>query len=163
MTWENLRVAERFAQLHGRAFDPVIHGVECDDLGFALHLLHHRALQAGMNIGEKNVGRILEFLRKLGVEVGEDIKLGGQRGAFTKIVAVACGPEEGFAGGAFEAGGVDLAAMEDGFVALGEIFADHANKIHRSKVAGGNGKIRGGSAQFAFGAAKGSFQGIESD
>src|SRR5690349_20948657 len=52
---ENVDVLERLAKFLGSALDPVVHGVERDDLGALFHLLEHTALQVGRDVSQKNI------------------------------------------------------------------------------------------------------------
>ena len=83
-------------------------------LGRAFDLLEDVALQIGSDVGQENVFGVAEFFGELGLEVGEDVEVGDQGFAFIEMLGIFSGPEEGFAGSAFQAGGVNLAAVEDG-------------------------------------------------
>ena len=74
---------------------------------------------------------------------------------------VAAGPVEALAGGVLDAGGVDAAGGEDGFVLGEEVFADDADDADVGEEAGGEGEVGGGAAEDAFALAAGGFEGVK--
>ena len=64
------------------------------------------------------------FFRQLGLEFGEDVEFGRQGDALVEILGIAPGPEERLASGALQTFDVDLAAVEDLRVGVGEIVSD---------------------------------------
>ena len=57
---------------------------------------------------------------------------------------------EGEAVGVLNAGGIDAAAGEDGFVLGGEVTADDTDDADAGEVAGGEGKVSRGAAKDLF-------------
>jgi hypothetical protein len=104
-----------------------------------------------------------KFFWKLGVEVGEDVEFGYKSFTLVKMLGVFASPEEAFAGGAFEAGGINFAPAEDGLVLFRKVVAYDADKIHMSKEAGGYGEIGRGAADDAVDFAVRAFNGVECD
>ena len=72
-------------------------------------------------------------------------------------------PEEGLASRAFEAGGINFAAMEHGLVLGGEVFSNNSHKVHWREKAGGDGEIRCSATDNAVDFAVRAFDGIKCD
>ncbi len=130
-------------------------------MGLRFDLLQHRALQRGVDVAKKNERRIGIGIRQRGLEIREDVELGGQRGALVHVLAVAPGPEKSFAAGTLEAGEIDVAALEDGHVFFREIIANDRDHAHRREMARGQGEIAGGAAEQAIHFAVRRFDAVE--
>ena len=152
---------QRLAQFRGRAFDPVIHGVERDDLRPALDLMQHRGLQRRIDVRQENVRRGLVRFGQPRLEFREHVQFRRQRRALVHIFAVLPGPEESFSVRAFQALGIDAAAFENGLVFLGEVGAHDSDQIDVREITCGDGKIRGRAAEHAVHLAVRRFHGIE--
>ena len=145
----------------GRAFDPVIHGVERDDSRPALDLMQHRGLQRRIDIGQKNVRRGLIRFGQSRLEFREHVQFRGQRRALVHIFAVLPRPKESFPVRALEALRIDAAAAKNGLVFLGEIRAHDSDQIDVREITCGDGKISGRAAEHAVHLAVRRFHGIE--
>jgi hypothetical protein len=77
------------------------------------------------------------------------------------VLRIFSGPEERFAGGAFEAGGVDFAIFEDGGVFGGEVVAYDADEIYVGEKAGGYGEVCGCAADDAIDLSVWAFDGVK--
>ncbi len=60
----------------------------------SLDLLQYAALQIGSNICQENVLGIAEFLRQLGIEIGENVEVGDQGFALVQMLGIFASPEE---------------------------------------------------------------------
>ena len=99
----------------------------------------------------------------LGSKVGEHVQVRGQRRAFVHVLAVAARPEERLSGGALETGEVDLAALEDRSIPVGEILADHGDHPDGRKMARGQSEIARGASERAVNLAMRCFDAVECD
>ena len=160
---QNIDMLQSFAEFGGRAFNPIVHGIESDEFGLVIDLFNDATLKIGRDIGEKNVRGFAEFRGEFGIKVSEDVQFGDQGFAFVEMLGIFSGPEEGFADGALEASGIDFAAMEDGLVFGGKIFADDGDEVDMSEEAGGYCEISGGSADNPINFAIRAFDGVKCD
>ena len=128
--------------------DPVIHGVAAGEAD-AVHLRAHVALQLRLDIAEQQVGRRAIRFGQLGLEIGEHVEVGPQRGAVVHIGGVDAGPEEGFPGDALQSFEIDVARGAAGRILLREIVADDGHDFDIGEVAGRQRDIGGGAAQHA--------------
>ena len=131
--------------------------------GLRFDLLQNRVLQRWVDIAEKNERRIGVRVGQCGLEIRENVELGDKRGALVHVLVVAPGPEEGFAGGTFEAGEIDVAMLENGHVFLCEVIADDGDHAHRREMAGGKSEVAGGAAEQAICFSVRRFNAIERD
>src|SRR5262249_25580204 len=129
----------------------------------ALDLLQHAGLQAGCDVGKKDVRGFAKFFRQLRIEIREDVELGNESFPLIKVLGILPCPEKALAGGALEAKRVNFAAAKDGFVFFAEVVAHDANRIAVREEAGGPGEVRGGAADDAVHLAVWAFDGIECD
>src|SRR5690242_8159104 len=158
---ENIDVLERFAKFPGSALDPVVHGIERDELGALFDLMENAALEIGSDVGEEDVlGGTIGF-RQLGIELGEAVELRGDGDAFVEIFRIAAGPKKRLPRRAFETKRIDGTALEDGGVEFGEIVADNGDEIHGSEKAGGHGEVGGGTAHDAVDLAVRAFESVK--
>src|SRR6266851_4243548 len=58
---QNVHVLEGFAKFCRGAFDPIVHGVECDVFWRAFDLLEDASLQVRGDVGEKNMLGVAEY------------------------------------------------------------------------------------------------------
>ncbi len=119
------------------------------------------SLQNGVDVGQKEVIGVEIALRNLGLEIGEDVEVGGQRLGGVQILDVAAGPVEALAGDVFDAGGVNATGGKYGFMHGEEVVADHADDANLGEEAGGESEVRGRATQDALTLAAGGLKGIE--
>jgi hypothetical protein len=77
------------------------------------------------------------------------------------VLRIFSGPEETLANGAFKAGGVNLAVLENRGIAGGEIVAYDADQIYMGEKTGGYGEVCGGAADDAIDLSVGAFDGVK--
>ena len=159
---QHLDMFQRFLQLSGRTLDPVVHGVQTDDLRFARDLLQHGVLQRRIDVAQKNKCRVRVRFRQRRLEICEDIEVRSQSRALVHVLVVAPGPIECFPLGAFQALQINVLVFEDGHIFSRKIIADNSHQAHRREVTGGQREIAGGAAQKAIVLAVRSFNAIES-
>src|SRR5665213_2287380 len=145
---QEIPVLDGFEQFRAEIADPEIHGVAASQAQ-VLHLRADAALQAGLNVAQKQVAGILIALRKLGLKIREHVEIGGERHAIVHVVGIFAGPEESLAGYAFQAFQIDTAAGQQIGIGLREIVAHHGHDAHLREITRGEGNIRGGAAQHA--------------
>ncbi len=108
----------------------------------AVHLRAHAALQVGLDIAQKQVGRRAVRGGQFRIEIGEDVEVGAQGGAVVHIGRINARPEECLpAGNALEAFEIDLAGGEEIDVFLREIVADDGDDLDRREIAGGESNV----------------------
>ena len=118
-------------------------------------------MEDGVDVGEEEVVGVEVGGGDLGLKVGEDVEVGGEGLGGGEVFDVAAGPVEALAGDVLDAGGVDAAGGEDGFVLGEEVVADYADYADFGEEAGGQGEVRGGAAEDALALAAGGFEGVE--
>ncbi len=79
---------------------------------------------ARLDVAEQQIRLGPVAFRKLGIEIREDVQLGGQRLAIVHVVGVFSGPEERFAGNAFQTLQIDAVARQQLRILIREIVAD---------------------------------------
>ena len=146
---QDVRVPQRLAKFLRRALDPVVHGVERDDLRAALHLMQDRGLQRRIDIRQENMLRRLIRLGQPRLEFGEHVQFRRQRGSLIHVFAVLPRPEERLSVRALQAQGIDAAASKNGRVLLGEIVAHDSHQIDVREKTRGDGKVRRRAAEHA--------------
>ena len=124
--------------------------------------MQHVHLQFGLDVRQKQHVRFPLPLVELRREVGEDVELRVARLGDVQVVAVLAAPEERLlAGDALQAVGVDVAAVEDRRVLVGEVLADHGDEIDFREERSGHGEIRRRAADAAVDLPERSLEGIE--
>ena len=155
---------EDVAEFLGFGFDPEVHGVENDEAGF-VHLFPDAELEFRGDVAEAEEpgGAVLGWYD--GVEVGKDVELGVEGVAGVHVVVVASGPAEGFAAfDLLDAAGVDVVAVEEVEVVVGEVGADDADHVDGvGEVACREGNVGGGAAEGVGGAAEWGFDVVEGE
>ena len=116
--------------------DPEIHGVAAGQAQ-VLHLRADGRLQARLDIAQQQIGLRLVAVGKFGIEIREDVQVGGQRLAIVHVGRILAGPEKSFAGNALQTFQIDPAAGEQIGIFLGEIVADHGDNADLREIACG--------------------------
>ena len=158
---QEVPVADGFQQLRAKIADPVVHGVAAGQAQ-VLHLRAHAALQAGLDVAQQQIARILIALGKLGIEIREHVEIGGQGDAVVHVVGIFAGPEKGLAGDALQTFQIDAAAGEQFGVCLREIVAHHGHDARLRKITGGKRDVSSGPAEHPLHAAMRRFDAIVS-
>src|ERR1700728_2478626 len=119
---EDVELAENFEEVVAVGGDPVVHGVAGDE--FCVGQLGADAgLQDGVDVGEEEVVGVAIGGGNFRFEVGKDVEVGGEGFGGAEVFDVTAGPVKALAGDVLDAGGVDAAGGEDGFVLGEEVFA----------------------------------------
>src|SRR5271154_1137090 len=101
------------------------------------HLAVDGFLQGGLNISKQKISRLRVLFGKTGVEVRENVQLGGQRFALVHVMRVDAGPEESLALDAFQTLKVNPAGGDEIVVLLPKVVPDDRHDVSLGEVAGG--------------------------
>src|SRR5271156_5244240 len=117
-----------------------------------------------MRVGEEDVPAVEKLWGDFRGALGQNIQIDFDGDGFIQIFHVRAVPAESFAPLAdFQAGGVDVSALENREEVFGSIFADDADQTHGREERGGPGEVDSRAADYVVALAVRRFDGVDAD
>jgi hypothetical protein len=128
---DEVDMLEQLEHVVATAFDPEVHRVASDELGFG-HLRQHVELQSRIDVAQEHERRVAELCRDLRTKIREHTEMRLECLGHVQIVAVPAAPPERRALGALQSREVDRSRRKRALQFVDRVVApDHADELHR--------------------------------